>query len=121
MPLDLALVGVAPLEVGVCVADLDEGLELVAEEDGATEDVVELEAAAPEEDPRFSLVFVFVMDRERVTRPPAAFLPEDAGEFFPAVLSALFVGVTGVVGRPPSLDTPDLFEPLESCPESHEE
>ena len=103
-PLDLALVGVAPLDVGVCALDRDEGFDA---------DAAELRLS----------VALLVPDRLRVTRPPGV-LPDEAGGVL-LVASAL-VGVTGVVGKPvppapPSLDTPERLEPFESCPESQEE
>ena len=58
---------------------------------------------------------LLVMDRLRVTRPPGVLLADTGGVLFPPSME-------GVVGRaPPSVETPDLLEPLESCPESQEE
>ena len=100
----LALVGVAPLDVGVCALDRDDGFD---------PDAAELR-----------LSVVFVQDRLLVTRPPGV-LPDKAGGVLLAA-SAVLVGVTGVVGKPvppgpPSFETPERFEPFESCPESQEE
>ena len=99
--------------------DLDDGFELVPDVDAAAAFAAAAAAAAAVEELRLSTALL-VMDRLRVTRPPAV-LPKEAGDAL-LLASALLLGVTGVVGNaPPSLETPDRLDPLESWPESQEE
>ena len=94
--------------------DLDEGFDPAADVDvDATLEAAAAVAAAVVAELRLSTALV--TDRLRVTRPPAV-LPDDAGDDLLLAISGPLVGVTGVVGKapPPSLETPDRLEPLES-------
>ena len=100
--------------------DLDEGFDPAADVEVDVDATLEAAAAAAAAVDaavvaELRLSTALVTDRLRVTRPPAV-LPEDAGDDLLLAISGPLVGVTGVVGKapPPSLETPDRLEPLES-------